>query len=81
MYRCEITNKVSEPGDPLNKIVALTRPKTYFRWIKNEENNRWEEVEVGHGSEVVRELSLSAEGLQLWHSWSDVDRELFLKAK
>ena len=79
MYRCEITNRVSELGAPLNKVTVQTRPKVYFKWVRDEETNRWQEVEAGRGNEIVRELSLSAEGLQLWNSWSEVDKSLFLK--
>ncbi len=79
MYRCEITNRVSEPGAGLNKITVATRPKTYMKWVRDEETNRWQEVEAGRGQEIVRELSLSAEGLQLWNSWSEADKTLFLK--
>ena len=79
MYRCMITNKQSQPGEPLNKTVVATRPKTYMKWVRDEETNRWQEVEAGRGHEIVRELCLSAEGLQLWNSWSEADKTLFLK--
>lgn len=79
MYRCMITNKQSQPGEPLNKTVVATRPKIYMKWVRDEETNRWQEVEAGRGHEIVRELNLSAEGLQLWESWSEADKTLFLK--
>ncbi len=74
-----ITNKKTQPGEPLNKTVVATRSKVYMKWVRDEETNRWQEVEAGRGQEIVRELSLSAEGLQLWNSWSEADKTLFLK--
>lgn len=79
MYRCEITGKNSKFGEGLNKTVVATRPKVYMRWVKDEDTNHWTEIEAGRGFETIRELSLSAEGLQLWESWSEVDKSLFLK--
>lgn len=81
MYRCEITGKVSEPNQPLNRVVVLKREKVYTKWVKDEETNRWSEVEAGHGHETVRELSLSPEGVHIWESWSDEDKNLFLQSK
>jgi hypothetical protein len=79
MYRCEITGRNSRLGEKLNKVVAITRPKSYTRWIKNEETFKYEEVVVGTGFEIVRELSCSAEGEALWRSWTPEEREAFLK--
>lgn len=81
MYRCEITGKVSEPHDPLNKVIAIKREKVYTKWVRDEETNRWNEVEAGKGWEIVRELSLSAEGVLIWESWSEEDRRLFLHTR
>jgi hypothetical protein len=79
MYRCEITGKISKPGQPLNKIVVETRPKNYTRWIKNEDTRLFEEKIVGQGFETVKELCVSLEGEALWNSWSAEERSDFLK--
>ena len=69
MYRCQITNKISKVGEPLNKIVALTRERVYTKCVRDEETNKWQEVVSGHGWEIVKELSCSREGVELWDSW------------
>ena len=81
MYRCQITGKCSKLGEPLNKVTALTREKVYTKWICDEDTRVWHEVEAGRGSEIVLELSLSAEGVAIWNSWSDEDRRLFLNTR
>ncbi len=77
MYVCQITGKQSKLGEKLNKITVATRPRTYTRWVRNEETNKWEEVFVARGTEIVQEVSASEEGLQLWDSWSEQDRQGF----
>jgi hypothetical protein len=79
MYRCQITNKLSKPGEPLHKVIAQTRPKTYTRWFKNEETHQYEERVIGKGFEPVKELSLSLEGETIWNSWTQEEKDLFLK--
>lgn len=89
MYKCQVTGKFSRKGDStahppvaaekLNKIVVATRPQTYYRWVKNEETNKWEQVVIGHGWEIVREINACAEGVALWNSWSEEERAVFLK--
>ena len=81
MYICMITGKVSKPGQKLRKVVALTRPKTYTKWIRDEEVRpaKWMEVPAGVGHEIVMELSCSEEGEALWNSWNSEDRAAFLK--
>jgi len=80
MFRDQITKRLSKPGDKLRKVIALTRPKTYTRWVKNEETNHYEEVANGQGFEPVRELSLSAEGESIWNGWTPEQRMAWLKA-
>lgn len=65
--------------EKMNKIVVATREKVYTRWFKNEETGKWEELEVGRGWEIVREINASEEGLQLWNSWSEDERAIFLE--
>lgn len=80
-YKCQILGTQSQPGRPLHKVIALTRPKKYTKWIKEEESRppHWIEVEAGVGYEPVLELSCSADGEQLWLSWSVEERTTWLK--
>lgn len=93
MYRCEITGKLSRRGGPgpldkdghptqiagekLNRIVVRTRERVYTKWVKNEETGKKEEIEIGRGWEIVREINASDEGLALWESWTPEEREAF----
>ena len=89
MFICQVTGKYSRKGDQtahppvaaekLNKIVVATRERTYTKWVKNEETNKWEEVFVAKGWEIVREINASEEGVKLWESWTPEEREVFLK--
>lgn len=95
MYICQVTGKYSRqgkpgptdkeghttniPGEKLNKIVVATRERVYYKWVKNEETNKWEEVECGRGWEIVREINASDEGLALWNSWTPEERTEFVK--
>jgi hypothetical protein len=75
-------NKIEEgirAPEKLNRIVVETRERLYTKWVKNEETNKYEEVEAGRGWEIVREISASAEGLALWESWTPEERTIFLK--
>lgn len=65
--------------EKLNRIVVETRERIYTKWVKNEETNKYEEVEAGRGWEIVREINASAEGLALWESWTPDERAVFLK--
>jgi len=80
-YRCQITNRVSKPGLPLHKIIVETRPKEYTKWAKNEDTEEWEEVFAAFGSEIVRELSVSQEGKDIWEHWSPNERLAFLESR
>jgi len=58
MFRCAITGKLSKPGEKMNKVVVETREKTYT-------DPETGEV-VGKGWEIVKEVSVSDEGLKIW---------------
>jgi len=66
MFRCGITNKMSKPGEKVNKIVTKTRDKVYFGWVQNEETGFYDYVEIGRGFEIVSELNATDEGMRLW---------------
>lgn len=77
MFRCQITGVVSKPGEKPHRVVAQKRDRVYKGFVKNEETLKWEEVVVGHGWEIVKEIVLSNEGLQLWESWSPETQAIF----
>lgn len=79
MYRCQVTGKLSKYGEKLNKIVVAKRPRDYTKWVREEESNKWSEVWVAKGWEIVRELNVSTEGEALWSTWTEEQRLLFLK--
>lgn len=64
MFKCAITGRISRPGEKMNKVVVETRDRRYFEMRKNEETMIWERVEVGRGWEIVKEISVSDEGLK-----------------
>lgn len=97
MYRCEITGKLSRLGDPrtggfihvgeantkddrssekLNKIVVRTRKREYRHWDRENEEE-W----FTQGTEIVKEVNASEEGLAIWNSMTEEQREAFCQAK
>jgi hypothetical protein len=72
MYFCQITNKMSEPCEKLNKIVVASRTVQYKHW-----DNEAEEFWFSSGSEIVKEANSSDAGVALWNTWSDEDKQLF----
>jgi len=80
MFYCQITGKLSKPGEKLNKVVVATRERVYTKRVRNEDTREWETVEIGRGWEIVRELNASTEGVAEWDAMSPEDREAFLQA-
>jgi hypothetical protein len=68
MFRCEVTGKMSKSGEKLHKVVVATRNREYKEWVYNEDTRRSEELVVGHGWEIVRELNASEEGEATWNA-------------
>ena len=66
MYKCEVFGTMSKPGQKCNKIVVETRPKVYTQKEFNEASGKWEDVEIGRGWEIVKEINASDEGLKFW---------------
>lgn len=79
MFKCQVTNEVTKPGDKMNKVVVETRDKVYHKWVLNEDTRKYEQVQCSSGFETVRELSVSDEGLQVWESMGAHERAHFLK--
>lgn len=66
MFICQVTGKVSKAYEKPTKIVVETREKIYYGWRLNPETEKMEYVEVGKGSEIVKEIVASDEGLKEW---------------
>lgn len=75
MFICEITGRVTKSGEKMNRIPIVKRNKVYFKKLKSEDTGKWGEVEVGRGWEIVKEISVSEEGLAKWHAMSDQQKE------
>jgi hypothetical protein len=68
MFKCAILGCMSKPGEKSNKLVLETREKVYFGPVLNEETGYYEEVEIGRGFEIVKEVNATDEGVRLWMS-------------
>lgn len=67
MYRCQVTGKLVGPGIPANRVVVERRERTYTRYNYKTQQ---EEI-VGKGWEIVRELTVSEEGLRALSTSTD----------
>jgi hypothetical protein len=80
MFYCQVTGKLSKSGETQNKIVVQTRERVYTRKFRNEDTGKLEDVEVGRGWEIVREINASEEGVQVWNELTSEEREMFTKS-
>jgi len=69
-----VTGKFSKLGEKLNKITVKTRSVQYKNWDREAEEE-W----FSYGTEIVKEINASDEGLALWTSLSSEEREEFVK--
>ena len=79
MFRCEVTGKMSKQGEKLHKVVVSTRQREYKEWVYNEDTRRSEELVVGHGWEIVRELNASEEGEAVWNAMTPEAQTAWVK--
>lgn len=77
MFYCQITGKLSKPGQKPERITVSTRPRTYTKWVRNEETNKWEEVFVATGWEIVKEVNASEEGAAMWKTWTPEEKAAY----
>lgn len=75
MFICAVTRKVSSPGEAQNKIVVKSRQKVYKNW-DNDQEEYWESF----GTEIVKEVAVSEEGLAIWKALKDDERDLLSRA-
>lgn len=79
MFVCQVSGKLSSPGEKMNKIIAVKRERVYTEMRRDSETGIVEEVEVGRGWEIVKEIAATAEGLVEWNNMSDSQRSEHLR--
>jgi hypothetical protein len=70
-----LTKKQSKLGEKINKVVTTRRDKVYTEKHFDHESNKYIDVEIGRGWEIVKELSLTGEGLRLWEQMNTPKEE------
>jgi len=58
MFRCELTKKLSKPGEKPLKVPVQLREKTYLK-----KDKFGQDVVIGKGFEIVKEMTILAESL------------------
>ncbi len=94
MFYCQLTGELSKPGQKPHRLTVHTRERTYTKWVRNDENaaninrelildhshdNKWLEVFVAKGWEIVQEINVNDEGLQLWNGWTEEERQEYVR--
>ena len=74
MYRCQVTGRVSKLGEACHKIVVETRSRTYRNWDREKEEE-W----FSQGTEIVREINASEQGVRAWDSMTAEQKAAFVK--
>lgn len=77
MFRCALTGRMSKPGEKSFRLTVSTRPRVYVETRLNEETRKKEEVEVGSGFEIVKEIVVSEEGLSRWSEMTEEHKARF----
>jgi hypothetical protein len=79
MFVCQISGKLSKPGEKVNKIIVKTRERFYTARFYNEDIGQVEDVQVGHGWEIVKEVNATAQGLKEWNEMTETQRSEHLR--
>jgi len=74
MFKDAITGKNSKLGEKVNKITIQTRNVSYQHYDREEDKN-WETV----GVEIVKQIDTTQEGLSIWNSWTDEQKQAFVE--
>ena len=61
--------------EKLNRIVVETRSVEYKHW-----DSEAEEYWFSYGTEIVKEINASEEGMAIWTAWSEEQRASFAKS-
>lgn len=75
MFICQVTGKYSLEGEKLNKIVVETRVREYKNYDRENEEE-W----FSYGTEIVREINASDEGLAEWQRMTPEQQRNFAEA-
>lgn len=66
MFRCQVTDELSKPGEPEIRVIIQERPVTYTNWVQTEDSldrvPKYME-RVSTGREIVIELRVTKAGL------------------
>lgn len=79
MFKCQITGRCSRAGEKPTKVVAIAKSKEYKHEVFNEDTRTWEVEVIGVGWEIKKEISLSAQGLEIWENSDELQRGLLLR--
>lgn len=58
MFNCQKCRRTQPHGTKINKITIETRPVAYTRTIRDRDSGGETVIEVGHGHEIVREMTV-----------------------
>ena len=64
MFYCQVMKRMSKPGEKLNRIPIVNRERIYTQQVWEE--GELVEIEIGKGSEIVREISACEDGVKLY---------------
>ena len=65
MFYCQVTKRMSKPGEKLNRIAISNRERVYTQQVWEE--GELVEIEIGKGSEIAREISACDEGVRVYN--------------
>lgn len=65
MFYCQVTKRMSKPGEKMNRIPIVNRERVYTQQVWEE--GELVEIEIGKGSEIVREIASTDEGVKLYN--------------
>lgn len=74
MFVCQISGRLSKPGEKVHKIVIKKRDRVYTTKVFNEDIGQFEDIQVSHGWEIVREVNATYEGFCEWRDMSEEQR-------
>ena len=70
MFKCAVTGKITEPREGMNRIIVETREKVYNNGVM--ESKGWE---------IVKEITASTKGLELWNLMTEEQKKSVVKGK
>ena len=63
MFKCQVTGRMTRPGEKMVRVVTETRDKEYTE--RRNVDGEWKDVVVGFGHETVKEICASEKGLEI----------------